>query len=132
MAAEFAAVPSRAVQWALYAASGTVAALVAIVYTARGGAVVPTAGAGIELSTIACVVLGGTRVTGGSGGLGRTLLGVVILSLLDIGLQFVSHKIYLPWSDQPWQPGANARLLLVGVLVIGVAIWNERSGSRTR
>jgi ribose/xylose/arabinose/galactoside ABC-type transport system permease subunit len=106
-----------------------VAGIVALVYTARGGAAVPNAGAGIELQTIACVVLGGTRVTGGLGGVGRTLLGVAILSLLDIGLQFVSRKIYLPWSEAPWQLNANARLLLVGMLVIGVAIWNERSAA---
>ena len=89
----------------------------------------PGAGAGIELQTIACVVVGGTRVTGGAGGLGRTLLGVATLSLLDIGLQFVSRKLYLPWSDTPWQLNANARMLLLGVLVIGLAIWNERSSS---
>jgi rhamnose transport system permease protein len=129
LAAEFAAVPIRQMDWMLYAASGTIAGLVSLVYTARGGAVVPTAGAGIELQTIACVVVGGTRVTGGVGGLGRTLLGVAIMSLLDIGLQFVSRKIYLPWSDAPWQVTANARLLLVGALVIGLAIWNERSSS---
>jgi rhamnose transport system permease protein len=120
LAAEFAAVPVRSVEWALYAASGTLAALVALVYTARGGAVVPNAGAGIELQTIACVVLGGTRVTGGWGGLFRTLVGVAIMSLLDIGLQFVSRKIYLPWSDMPWQFNANARLVLVGVLVMAL------------
>lgn len=130
LAAEFAAVPVREVEWTLYAVSGTMAAVVALFYTARGGAAVPNAGAGIELQTIACVVLGGTRVTGGQGGLGRTLLGVAILSLLDIGLQFVSRKIYLPGSDLPWQINANIRLLLVGALVIGVAIWNERAAAR--
>jgi rhamnose transport system permease protein len=127
LAAEFAAVPVKKVEWTLYAANGALAALVALVYTARGGAAVPNAGAGIELQTIACVVLGGTRVTGGAGGMGRTLLGVSIMSLLDIGLQFVSRKIHLPWSDVPWQLGANSRLVLVGLLVIAVAIWNERA-----
>ena len=130
LAARFAAVPVRSVQWSLYAASGTVAALVAIVYAARDGAVVPTAGAGIELQTIACVVLGGTRVTGGQGGMGRTLLGVAILSLLDIGLQLVSGTIHVPWSERPWHFGADVRLPLIGVLVIAVAIWNERSAVR--
>lgn len=130
LAAEFAAVPVRRVEWTLYAASGTVASLVALVYSARGGAAVPGAGAGIELTTIACVVVGGTRVTGGAGGVGRTLLGVATLSLLDIGLQFVSRKIQVPWSDVPWQIGADTRLLLVGMLVIAVAIWNERATAR--
>ena len=129
LAAEFAAVPVRKVELSLYAASGTVAGVVALAYSARGGAAVPNAGAGIELQTIACVVLGGSRVTGGFGGLGRTLLGVAIMSLLDIGLQFISRKVYLPWSQVPWQLNANARLLLVGMLVIGVAIWNERSAA---
>jgi ribose/xylose/arabinose/galactoside ABC-type transport system permease subunit len=130
VAAQFAAVPISMVEWTLYAASGTVAALVALVYTARGGAAVPGAGAGIELQAIACVVVGGTRVTGGAGGLARTLLGVATLSLLDIGLQFVSRTIYVPWSDVPWQINANSRLLLVGTLVIAVAIWNERATAR--
>jgi ribose/xylose/arabinose/galactoside ABC-type transport system permease subunit len=129
VAARFAAVPLLPVEWTLYAASGTVAGLVALVYTARGGASVPNAGAGVELQTIACVVLGGTRVTGGSGGVGRTLLGVAVMSLLDIGLQFVSRKVHVPWSDVPWQLTGNSRLVLVGVLVIGVAIWNERSSA---
>jgi len=113
LAAEFAAVPVRWVQWWLYTASGGV---VALVYTARGGAAVPDAGAGLELQAIACVVVGGTRVTGGLGGLGRTLLGVVVMALLDVGLQFAT-------------PNAYARLLLVGLLVIGVAVWNERWSS---
>lgn len=126
-AARFAAVPVRAVLWTLYAASGTVAAAVGLLYTARGGAAVPGAGAGIELQTIACVVVGGTRVTGGVGGMGRTLLGVATLSLLDVALQFVSARVYLPWSDVPWQINANARLILIGLLVIVVAIWNERA-----
>jgi rhamnose transport system permease protein len=127
LAAEFAAVPVKLVEWTLYAASGTIAALVGLVYTARGGAAVPGAGAGIELQTIACVVLGGTRVTGGLGGLVRTLLGVAALSLFDIALQFVSARLYVPWSDTPWQINANARLVLLGLLVIVVAIWNERA-----
>jgi rhamnose transport system permease protein len=130
LAAQFAAVPVRAVQWWLYTLSGSIAALVAIVYCARSGAVVPNAGAGIELQVIACVVLGGTRVTGGHGGLGRTLLGVAILSLLDIGLQFVSGEVRVPWTDLAWQFSANARLLLVGLLVIVVAVWNERAAAR--
>lgn len=130
LAAQFAAVPVRAVQWWLYTINGATAAVVAIVYCARSGAVVPNAGAGIELQVIACVVLGGTRVTGGLGGLGRTLLGVAILSLLDIGLQFISGEVRVPWTDLAWQFSANARLLLVGLLVIVVAVWNERAAAR--
>jgi ribose/xylose/arabinose/galactoside ABC-type transport system permease subunit len=69
-------------------------------------------------------------VTGGAGGVGRTLVGVTALSLLDIGLQLVSRRIYLPWSDKPWQMTADSRLLVVGALVVAVAVWNERASAR--
>lgn len=111
-AAKFAAVPIRSVEWSLYVASGLTAAIVAVISAARGGAAVPMPATDIELQTVACVVLGGTRVTGGFGGLGRTLLGVAILSLLDIGLQFSSLA-------------GDVRPMLVGALVIGMAIWNQ-------
>jgi ribose transport system permease protein len=132
LAARFAAVPVRQVEWSLYVASGFVAALVALAGVARGGAVVPTAGSGIELQTIACVVVGGTRVTGGAGSVCRTILGLAILSLLDIGLQFLSRTMHLPGTDLAWHFNANARLLLIGILVIGVAVVNERLAGRDR
>ena len=126
-AATFAAIPVRRVEWTLYAASGLIAGLVALAYAARGGAAVPTAGAGRELHVIACVVLGGTRVTGGAGGIGRTLLGLAILANLEIGLSLMSNSSWtLPWSDQSFRLNANGRLVIVGLLVILIAVWNER------
>lgn len=114
-AARFAAVPVRRAEAALYLASGLVAGLVAVLHAAQSGAVVPAAGQGFELQAIACVVIGGTRVSGGAGGLGRTLLGVAVMSLLDIALQF-----------SRWTGTAHSRMLAVGLLLVGVAIWNER------
>lgn len=127
LAADFAALPRRRIEWSLYFASGLMAGIVAVIYTARGGAAIPNAGVGRELETIACVVVGGTLVTGGQGGIGRTLLGVAVMSHLDIGLQLLgSREIPVFWSDVPWRIGADVRLILVGVLLIAVAIWNER------
>jgi ribose/xylose/arabinose/galactoside ABC-type transport system permease subunit len=112
---------------ALYACSGLLAGLVAIPYTARGGAVIPDAGTGIELQTIACVVLGGTRVTGGFGGVGRTLLGLAILAHLDIGLQLLgTQRFSVPWRESPIQIDAQGRLILVGLLLVVLAVVNER------
>ena len=56
----FAAVPVKRLEWTLYAASGLVAGVVAVFYTARSEAAIPTAGQGQELSAIACVIVGGT------------------------------------------------------------------------
>lgn len=130
-AARFAALPVRRLLGAVYTASGCVAGIVAVAYTARGGAAIPNAGLGLELQTIACVVLGGTRVTGGAGGIGRTLLGVVVLAHLDIALQLAgSLHLRFPWSDDFWQPSAASRQIILGALVIAMAAWNERLARR--
>lgn len=131
LAAEFAAVPVRHVEWWLYALSGLLAGLVALLRTAQNGAAVPDAGKGLELQVIACVVLGGTRVTGGAGGIGRTLLGLAILAHLEIGLRLLGTKRWsVPWSDEPWRLNANGRLIVIGLLLIAVAVWNERLAAR--
>ena len=127
-AATFAAVPVRRLEWSLYVASGLVAGVVAVFYTARTGAAIPTAGQGRELEAITCVVLGGTLVTGGFGGIGRTALGIVVLAHLEIALQFADElKVTLPGSDTPWQLTSHARLIILGVLLVAVAIWNQRA-----
>jgi len=131
-AATFAAVPVRRLEWSLYVVSGLVAGVVAVFYTARTGAAIPTTGQGRELEAITCVVLGGTLVTGGFGGIGRTALGIVVLAHLEIALQFADElKVTLPGSDTPWQLTGHARLIILGVLLIAVAIWNQRARATT-
>lgn len=131
LAAEYAAVRVRLVEWWVYALTGLVAGVVALAYTARGGAAIPTAGTGLELQVIACVVIGGTSVTGGYGGVGRTLLGITALANLDLGLQlFASNAFDVPWSDTPWRLSADGRLIAIGALVIALAVWNERVGKQ--
>lgn len=133
LAARFAAVPVARVDWTLYALSGLVAGVVALAYTSRGGAAVPRPQAGYELQVIACVVLGGTRVTGGAGGIGRTLLGLAVLSHLQIGLGLLgSFKLHVPWSDSAWVLTAHSRSIVIGVLLVAAAVWNERLASRRR
>jgi rhamnose transport system permease protein len=131
LAATFAAVPVARLEWSLYAVSGWAAGCVALLFAAHGEAAVPNAGIGIELPVIACVVVGGTRVTGGYGGIGRTLLGIAVMALLDLALQLMgSVQVHLPWMERPLELTAHGRSVLVGVLVIAVAIWNQRLTER--
>jgi len=131
--AEFAGVPVRKVERTLYALNGFLAGLVALWFTARRGAAVADAGQGLELQVIACVVLGGTRVTGGSGSIARTLLGLGILAHLEIGLRLWGNQVVsLPGLDWQVPLTANARLILIGLLVILVALLNERLAPRQR
>lgn len=131
--AEFAGVPVARVERGLYALNGFLAGLVALWFTARRGAAVADAGQGLELQVIACVVLGGTRVTGGSGSIARTLLGLGILAHLEIGLRLWGNQtLIIPGLGWTVPLNANARLILIGLLVILVALLNERLAPRQK
>ncbi|MDB6030101.1 MAG: lsrD [Verrucomicrobiales bacterium] len=70
----------------VYVLAGFVAALAAIIYTARLGQAKADAGTGYELFAITAVVLGGTSIFGGAGSVHGTLLGVAAIALLSNGL----------------------------------------------
>lgn len=97
----------------VYAACGALAGLAGVVLAGRLGAGQPVAGMGWELDAIAAVVVGGTLLTGGYGGAGRTLTGVlllgVILNLLNL------DGTLSPW----WQNVVRGVFLLVVVLISG-------------
>jgi len=69
-----------------YVLAGVVAALAAIIYTARLGQAKADAGMGYELFAITAVVLGGTSIFGGVGSVHGTLLGVAAIAVLNNGL----------------------------------------------
>ena len=70
----------------VYVLAGVIAALAAIIYTARLGQAKADAGTGYELFAITAVVLGGTSIFGGTGSVAGTLLGVAAIALLNNGL----------------------------------------------
>src|SRR5262245_47360698 len=76
----------RPVKWAVFAMSGTLAGLAAIVQSARLASADPNAGTGLELQAIAAVVIGGTSLMGGRGSVVRSLFGVLIIAVLGTGL----------------------------------------------
>jgi ribose transport system permease protein len=70
------------VKIAVYVCSGALSGLAGILLASRLGAGQPVAGTGWELDAIAAVVVGGTLLTGGRGGAGATLIGVMLLGIL--------------------------------------------------
>ena len=70
----------------VYVLAGIIAAIAAIIYTARLGQAKADAGMGYELYAITAVVLGGTSIFGGIGSVHGTLLGVAAIAILNNGL----------------------------------------------
>ncbi|MBO8162176.1 MAG: ribose ABC transporter permease [Brevibacillus sp.] len=74
----------------VYALSGFFAALSGIILTSRLNSAQPTAGTSYELDAIAAVVLGGTSLAGGKGWIAGTLIGAMIIGVLDNGLNLLN------------------------------------------
>jgi ribose transport system permease protein len=73
-----------------FAICGFGAALGGVVLTSRLGTAIPTAGNGLELDAIGAVVIGGASLAGGRGTIFGTLIGVLILGVLNNGLNLLN------------------------------------------
>jgi len=104
----------------VFAIAGACSALAGVLASLRLGAGSATVGIGILFLTIAAVVIGGTSLGGGKGGMMRTALGVILLTVLNNGLILsgVSSNI---------QSGVSGAVLVVAIIV---AAWPLRSRLR--
>ncbi|HEX9940100.1 MAG TPA: ABC transporter permease [Longimicrobium sp.] len=96
---------------ATYAISGVLAALAGVVLAGRLGAGQPVAGNGYELDAIAAVVVGGTLLSGGQGGVGSTVVGVLLLGV-------IFNLFNLEGTITPWWQGVMRGVFLLGVVVV--------------
>jgi rhamnose transport system permease protein len=120
--ARYAAIPVRARLALAYVLAGVVSSLAAIVYSAHLGQARADAGTGYELNAITAVVLGGASVTGGRGTVWGTVLGLLVLAVLQNGLQLAALPSELV--------GVVTGVLLVGSIVVDRLRSRERMLSR--
>ncbi len=92
----------------VYAFAGLFIGLAGVMISARLGSAQPATGMGYELQAIAAVVIGGTSLSGGKGSIVGTVIGALIISVLNNGLQITS-------IPQEWQ-----NVILGGVILIAV------------
>ena len=98
------------VKTTVYAISGVLAALAGIILTSRLSSAQPTAGQGYELDAIAAVVIGGTTLSGGRGSLLGTIIGALVIGILNNGLNLMNVSSY-------YQMLAKGAVILVAVLL---------------
>ena len=94
----------------VYAISGALAAIAGIILTARLESAQPTAGLSYELDAIAAVVLGGTSLMGGRGRISGTLIGALIIGVLNNALNLMDVSSY-------YQMIAKGAVILLAVAV---------------
>lgn len=98
----------------IYTLAGLFIGLAGVMISARLGSAQPATGMGYELQAIAAVVIGGTSLFGGKGTIVGTVIGALIMSVLNNGLQIVS-------VPQEWQ-----NVILGGVILLAVYADNIR------
>src|SRR5918998_1518712 len=82
-------VPVRSVRAATYVLTGAAAGIGAVITLGRLGSAQTLAGSGLEFSAITAVVIGGTKLSGGEGGITGTVLGAVLVGVISSGLSFL-------------------------------------------
>jgi ribose transport system permease protein len=97
--------------------SGLCAAVSALIVVARLGAAEATQGEGFELDAIAIVVIGGTSLFGGSGGVGGTLIGAGIIATVNNLLNLLGVP---PFSQR----------IAKGLIILGAVLLERRTRGR--
>jgi simple sugar transport system permease protein len=113
-AAKLSGVKVKQVQFAAYLISGLLAGLAGVLFVAQYRQGKPDAGSGLELDAIAAVVIGGTSLMGGRGGLAGTFVGVLIFGLLSDILQLQNID-------------SNVQLLMKGLIIVGTVLVQEQN-----
>jgi ribose/xylose/arabinose/galactoside ABC-type transport system permease subunit len=105
------------VKMAVYALCGLLSGLAGILLTSRITTGQPNAGVGFELDAIAAAVIGGTSTTGGIGTITGTLFGVILIGVLNNGLDLLNVSSYY-------------QQVAMGIIIIGAVLldsWNLKN-----
>lgn len=102
----------------VYSIAGGLAAVGGILVTSRLDAAQPNAGTGYELDAIAAVVIGGTSLSGGKGSIMGTVLGAIIIGVLNNGLVLLNVSPF-------WQQVVKGLVILLAVIIDKANSKNE-------
>lgn len=122
-AAYLSGVPLRLTTVVLFIVNSTLASLAGVLFFARIGAGAPRGGIGMELTTIAAIVLGGTSLFGGRGTILGSFLGVLTLGVVQSSLTFLS-------VPETYSPMVFGGVLIAAVVITAVAELRREQASK--
>ncbi len=127
VAARYAGIPVTKRLLQVYSLMGLLTFPAALCFTAHDGAVNAGSLPGLELKVIVAVVLGGTQVEGGKGSVFGSVIGALLIAVLDEGLRGASG-----WGDRnlPFEISHLRFVLLGGLLLLGVWLNSHADKSR--
>lgn len=109
-AAKFSGIKVTKVKFLVHAYTGLMAGIAGVVLASRMYSGQPTAGDGAEMDAIAAVVVGGTSMAGGSGKIGGTIIGALIIGVLNNGLNLLNVNSF-------WQYVVKGTVILLAVFI---------------
>ncbi len=109
-AAKFSGIDTGKVEIGVFTLLGFLAAFTGIVLCSRMYSGQPTVGEGFEMDAIAATVLGGTSFSGGIGKIGGTIIGVLVIGVLNNGLNLLNINSF-------WQLIAKGLVILLAVYI---------------
>lgn len=109
--ARLAGVPIAKSRIYYYTLGGLLAGLAAIIEVSKLNFAMPARGQSYELYAIAAVVIGGTSLFGGRGGVGKTLLGMLIMQTIIVGLSYMGV-------------GTSYQRIAIGAIIIMAVYWD--------
>jgi ribose/xylose/arabinose/galactoside ABC-type transport system permease subunit len=104
------------VKMVAYAVCGALAGLAGVVLASRITTGQPNEGVAFELYAIAAAVIGGTSLSGGTGGVGGTLLGALLMGVINNGLDLLDVSVYY-------------KQIVKGLIIVG-AVWLDKRQAR--
>lgn len=101
----------------IYALTGLVVGIAAMIITSRAVSAQPTAGIGLELDIIAAVVIGGASLAGGRGTITGTIIGTLLISFLRNGCTMLDIS-------------TNVQLIVIGAIIIAAVAVDQLARSK--
>ncbi|MGN0994547.1 MAG: hypothetical protein ACI4PD_05435, partial [Butyricicoccus sp.] len=115
--ARMAGVKTASVLIGVYVVDSVMAALGGVLTAARLGAGAPTIGTNWELDAIAATVIGGTSMSGGSGRLSKTVIGVLLIGVLNNMLSLMNVQ-------------TNVQMIFKGLIILAAVVIDQATSKR--